>query len=52
MVPDDCQPTLSDEWESEIQRRSEELDTGLVTTEEWTTIRGREFAKLGIRSVD
>lgn len=51
-VPDNSPPMLSAEWDREIQRRSEELDARSVATEEWTTIREREFAKLGIRHAD
>lgn len=51
-APDDSPPTLFAEWDREIQRRSEEIDAGLVVTEEWTTIREREFAKLGIPHAD
>jgi putative addiction module component (TIGR02574 family) len=31
-VPDDSLPPLSDEWLSEIRRRSEEFDTGRAVT--------------------
>lgn len=48
-VPDDRPPSLSQDWLAEVQRRSEELDSGIVTTENWSSIRDRLFAKFGIR---
>jgi putative addiction module component (TIGR02574 family) len=48
-VPDDHPPKLSPEWLAEIDRRSNELDTGAVETESWSTIRERLFAKHGVR---
>ena len=51
-VPDDCPPRLSPEWLAEINRRSDEIDAGNITTESWTKIRQRLFAKQGIRDAD
>ena len=47
-VPDDQPPQLSDAWLREINRRSNEVDSGAVVTEEWADIRARLFAKHGI----
>jgi|GEM_PF-1556402 putative addiction module component (TIGR02574 family) len=47
-VPDDQPPHLSQEWLDDINRRSDELDAGTVTTESWSTIRARLFAKHGV----
>jgi putative addiction module component (TIGR02574 family) len=51
-APDDEPPTLSDEWLAEIERRSTELDSGVVTPEPWPEIRRRLFCKLGFISND
>ena len=47
-VPDDQPPKLSDEWRREIDRRSNEIDSGAVVTEAWVDIRARLFAKHGV----
>jgi putative addiction module component (TIGR02574 family) len=47
-VPDDQPPHLPQEWLDEVNRRSDELDVGTVTTENWSTIRARLFAKHGV----
>ena len=47
-VPDDQPPHLSEEWLTEIRRRSEEIDSGTVQTESWTVIRDRLFARHGV----
>ncbi|MCA9153148.1 MAG: addiction module protein [Planctomycetales bacterium] len=44
-VPDDCPPQLSNAWMREIERRSSEIDSGIVKTEEWSDIRARVFAR-------
>ena len=49
-VPDDQPPRLSEAWLGEIDRRSREIDSGLVTTEPWADIRARLFAKHGVES--
>jgi putative addiction module component (TIGR02574 family) len=46
-VPDDRPPQLSDTWLREIARRSNEIDSGAVATEDWSDIRARLFAKHG-----
>jgi putative addiction module component (TIGR02574 family) len=46
-VPDDQPPKLSDAWLREIDRRSNEIDSG-VATEDWSDIRARLFAKHGV----
>lgn len=47
-VPDDQPPQLSNVWLSEIDRRSSEIDSGTVATEDWADIRTRLFTKHGI----
>jgi len=51
-VPDDQPPRLSDAWLREIDRRSNEIDSGAVVTENWAEIRARLFTKHGIASAD
>lgn len=48
-VPDDRPPHLSPEWLVEINRRSNEIDSGQVKTESWSIIRDRLFAKHGVQ---
>lgn len=48
LVPDDQPPQLSDVWLSEINRRSSEIDSGAVATEDWADIRARLFTKHGV----
>ncbi|MGD0655848.1 MAG: addiction module protein [Thermoguttaceae bacterium] len=38
-LPEDALPPLTDEWLSEIQRRSAEFDAGLVQATPWEQIR-------------
>ncbi len=47
-VPDDQPPHLSDDWLREIARRSNEIDSGAIVTEDWTDIRARLFKKHGV----
>ena len=47
-VPDDQPPHLSEEWMTEIRRRSDEVDAGTVQTESWSVIRDRLFARHGV----
>ena len=47
-VPDDQPPSLSEQWMAEIDRRSNEIDDGAVTTEPWDSIRSRLFHKYGV----
>jgi putative addiction module component (TIGR02574 family) len=47
-VPDDQPPSLSEQWVAEIGRRSKEIDSGVVTTEPWDSIRSRLFHKYGV----
>ncbi|HIF32894.1 MAG TPA: hypothetical protein EYQ75_14705 [Planctomycetaceae bacterium] len=47
-MPDDQPPQLSDAWLREIDRRSNEIDSGAVVTEDWADIRARLFAKHGV----
>jgi putative addiction module component (TIGR02574 family) len=51
-VPDDRPPALSQEWLTELQRRSSEIDSGAVPTESWQSIRDRLFGKYGIRDAN
>jgi putative addiction module component (TIGR02574 family) len=52
LVPDDQPPQLSDAWLSEIDRRSSEIDSGVVATEDWADIRARLFTKHGVDSAN
>ncbi len=51
-VPDDQPPTLSAEWLGEIDRRSSEIDSGVVKTESWPTVRGRLRKSVGLDDSD
>jgi putative addiction module component (TIGR02574 family) len=43
-VPDNQPPHLSEEWLTEIRRRSDEIDSGIVQSESWPVIRDRLLA--------
>jgi putative addiction module component (TIGR02574 family) len=45
-VPDDRPPGLSPEWLAEIQRRSDEIDAGLVTPVPWEQVRADLMRKV------
>ena len=45
-VPDDQPPSLSDEWLAEINRRSDEIDSGATSTESWQEVRRRLLARI------
>lgn len=47
-VPSDRPPILSVQWQKEIERRLQEVDTGKVQTESWDSIRELLFEKYGI----
>jgi putative addiction module component (TIGR02574 family) len=47
-VPEDQPPQLSDVWLCEIDRRSSEIDSGAVVTEDWADIRARLFTEHGV----
>ena len=47
-VPDDQPPTLSAEWLAEIDRRSNEIDSGAVATESWIEVRNRLRHRVGL----
>ena len=47
-VPEDQPPQLSEDWLREIERRSDELESGAVVAESWEAIRARLFAKYGV----
>ena len=51
-VPDDQPPALSESWLKEIERRSQEIDSGAVETEPWADVRDRLFRKHGVDSAD
>ena len=51
-VPDDQPPQLSEAWLREIDRRSAEIDSGAVATEEWADIRARLFTKHGVEGAN
>lgn len=40
-VPDDEPPQLTKAWLRELDRRSAEIDSGTVTTEDWVDVRTR-----------
>lgn len=44
-LPDDLKPPLDSEWMAEIQRRSNEIDSGSVTTIPWSVVRERARAR-------
>ncbi len=43
---------LSDEWLTEIKRRSKEFDAGGITTVPWETVRNEALRRVGIDVVD
>jgi putative addiction module component (TIGR02574 family) len=45
-LPEDAVPALSDEWLAEINRRSDEYDTGKVQTIPWEQIRTEALGRL------
>ena len=47
-VPDDQPPQLSEAWLREIERRSDEIDSGAAVSEDWADVRARLFAKHGV----
>ncbi len=47
-VPDDQPPTLSDEWLSEINRRSDEIDGGQVQAASWNDVRNDLRRRVGL----
>jgi putative addiction module component (TIGR02574 family) len=51
-VPDDQPPRLSNAWLCEIDRRSKEIDSGTVVTEDWADIRARLFSQHGVDGAD
>jgi putative addiction module component (TIGR02574 family) len=51
-VPDDEPPSLSEAWLAEIERRSAEIDAGVVTPEPWAEVRTRIFRQLGVDRAD
>ncbi len=51
-VPDDKPPQLSEAWLREIDRRSDQIDSGAVVTEDWADVRVRLFAKHGVDDAD
>ena len=51
-VPDDQPPHLSEGWLSEIDRRSNQIDSGEVVMEEWADIRTRLFQKYGVEGAN
>jgi putative addiction module component (TIGR02574 family) len=51
-VPEADLPPLSDEWLAEIRRRSEEYDTGQVTTIPWEIVRAEALRRIGNNAAD
>lgn len=47
-MPDDQPPTLSEEWLAELERRSAEIDSGLVRTVSWAEVRSRLMRQVGL----
>lgn len=47
-VPSTALPPLSDEWRTEIQRRTAELDAGTIATIPWEQVRDEAFRRNGI----
>src|SRR3954454_18956163 len=45
-VPEDVLPALSNEWVTEINRRSDEFDAGNVQTIPWEQIRSEALGRL------
>lgn len=45
-VPEDALPPLSEEWLSEIERRSAEFDSGLVGTVPWEEVKAEALRRL------
>jgi putative addiction module component (TIGR02574 family) len=46
-LPSDSVAPLSEEWRSEIQRRSAQLDSGSVSTTPWEQIREDALHRIG-----
>jgi putative addiction module component (TIGR02574 family) len=51
-VPADSLPPLSDQWLAEIERRSAELDAGLVQTAPWERVRAEALRRAGVTVPD
>ena len=51
-VPDDRPPQLSPDWLVEIEKRSNEIDSDAVVTEDWNDIRNRLFTKYGVKGAN
>ncbi len=49
---EDQPPSLSEHWLTEIERRSAEIDAGVVTPEPWPEVRQRLFRKIGLDRAD
>jgi len=47
-VPDDSLPPLSEEWLTEIRRRSAEYDSGTVEVVPWEEIRADALRRAGV----
>ena len=48
-LPADSLPPLSEEWIAEIQRRSAEYDSGLVSTIPWEQVRAEALHRAGLQ---
>ena len=51
-MPDDRPPSLSEEWLAEVERRSEEVDSGSARTESWSDVRQRLMRRVGLDDRD
>jgi putative addiction module component (TIGR02574 family) len=51
-LPADALPPLSPEWISEVQRRSAEFDSGIVTPVSWQQVKADALRRVGISEPD
>jgi putative addiction module component (TIGR02574 family) len=51
-LPDECLPPLSNEWMSEIQRRSAEIDAGTAETISWDQVKAEAMHRLQMQVPD
>ncbi len=47
-LPAEALPALSDEWTTEIRRRSAEYDSGCVETVPWEQIKAEALGRVGL----
>lgn len=51
-LPGDALPPLSDEWVTEIQRRSAEYDAGAAETVSWEQVKAEALRRVGLAVPD